>query len=75
MALFAGLEVLWVGVVCAGPIAAGREALRSDRVAGMAASQAEVVHDGMAYDLLVDSGAMTPDECAAAIVSHLSAAY
>src|SRR5215470_19759018 len=38
------LQVLWVGVRCEGPVAAGREIARGDRVIGMAASQAGVVH-------------------------------
>lgn len=50
-----GLEVLWVGVRCDGEVAAGRELARGDRVSGMAASQADVVHEGVAYDLVVDT--------------------
>lgn len=50
-----GLEVLWVGVRCDGEVAAGRELARGDRVAGMAASQADVVHEGVVYDLVVDT--------------------
>ncbi|NEE45547.1 chloramphenicol phosphotransferase, partial [Streptomyces sp. SID8455] len=50
-----GLEVLWVGVRCEPEVAAGRETARGDRVAGMAASQAELVHRGVAYDLEVDT--------------------
>jgi chloramphenicol 3-O phosphotransferase len=70
--LLAGVEVLWVGVLCAAQVAAARETLRPDRVPGMAASQAEVVHEGMDYGLTVDSGALTLDACVATIVSHLS---
>jgi chloramphenicol 3-O phosphotransferase len=40
------LRVLWIGVRCASAVAAGREIARGDRVTGMAASQAEVVHQG-----------------------------
>ena len=50
-----GLEVLWVGVRCDTEVAAGRELARGDRVAGMAASQAGVVHEGVVYDLVVDT--------------------
>ena len=49
------LPVLWVGVRCAGAVAAGREIARGDRVTGMAASQADVVHQGVVYDLQVDT--------------------
>ena len=49
------LHVLWVGVRCASAVAAGREIARGDRVIGMAASQAELVHRGVAYDVQVDT--------------------
>jgi chloramphenicol 3-O phosphotransferase len=47
--------VLWVAVRCDSAVAAGRELARGDRVRGMAMSQAEVVHQGVAYDLEVDT--------------------
>lgn len=65
----AGLEVLWVGVRCSPQIAAKREAARGDRVTGMAALQADAVHQGVAYDVTVDSGAASALACA-----HLIAA-
>ena len=49
------VETLWVGVRCDADVAAGREAARGDRVAGMAAAQAELVHRGVTYDLVVDT--------------------
>ncbi|MFE9804800.1 chloramphenicol phosphotransferase CPT [Streptomyces goshikiensis] len=50
-----GLAVLWVGVRCESAVAAGREVARGDRVQGMAASQADVVHEGVIYDLEVNT--------------------
>jgi chloramphenicol 3-O phosphotransferase len=50
-----GLTVLWVGVKCESAVAAGRELARGDRTQGMAASQADVVHQGVFYDLEVDT--------------------
>ncbi len=50
-----GLGVLWVGVRCDGAVAAGRETARGDRVRGMAALQADTVHEGVVYDLEVDT--------------------
>jgi hypothetical protein len=50
-----GLAVLWVGVRCESAVAAGREVARGDRIQGMAASQANVVHEGVSYDLEVDT--------------------
>jgi len=66
-----GLEVLWVGVRCAPAVAAEREIARGDRVTGMAASQAEVVHRGMHYDLEVDTVRAESMECARTIAAHV----
>ena len=65
------LQVLWVGVRCASAVAAGREIARGDRVTGMAASQAEAVHQGVAYDLQVDTTHTEALDCARAIASVL----
>lgn len=62
-----GLEVLWVGVTCDRGIARAREALRPDRVTGQADSQAIVVHEGVVYDLVVDTSHATSESCAATI--------
>ena len=51
--------------------AAGREIARGDRVQGMAASQAEMVHRGVVYDLEVDTAHTESLECARAIAAHL----
>jgi chloramphenicol 3-O phosphotransferase len=63
------LPVLWVGVRCESAVAAGREIARGDRVIGMAASQAEVVHQGVVYDLQVDTTHTEALECARAIAA------
>jgi len=65
------LPVLWVGVRCEAAVAAGREMARGDRVAGMAASQAEVVHQDVAYDLQVDTTHTGALECARAIAARV----
>jgi len=66
------LEVLWVGVHCAPEVAAARELARGDRVLGMAASQAEVVHDGVAYDVEVDTSRSSVADCAQLIAARAS---
>ncbi|MGW2847719.1 chloramphenicol phosphotransferase CPT [Streptomyces sp. NPDC001108] len=66
-----GLDVLWVGVRCDSAVAAGREVARGDRIGGMAASQADVVHRGMAYDLEVDTTHTESMECARAIAARV----
>lgn len=67
----AGLDVLWAGVRCDPDIAAGREIARGDRVIGMAASQARVVHEGVVYDVEVDTSHTESLACAREIASHV----
>jgi chloramphenicol 3-O phosphotransferase len=66
-----GLAVLWVGVRCESAVAAGREIARGDRVQGMAAAQADVVHEGVAYDVEVDTTHTESLECARTIAAHV----
>jgi chloramphenicol 3-O phosphotransferase len=67
-AALVGLGVLWVGVQCDRDVARAREALRPDRVPGMAESQAAVVHEGVVYDMTVDTSQASPESCAAEIL-------
>ncbi|HEY9408039.1 MAG TPA: chloramphenicol phosphotransferase CPT [Jiangellaceae bacterium] len=67
-----GLRVVWVGVRCDASVASGREIARGDRVAGMAAMQAEVVHQGVHYDLEVDTTRTESLECARIIAAHVA---
>jgi chloramphenicol 3-O phosphotransferase len=69
--VLAGLDVLWVGVRCESAVAAGREVARGDRVQGMAASQAEVVHVGVSYDLEVDTTHTESLVCARTIAERI----
>jgi chloramphenicol 3-O phosphotransferase len=64
------LEVLWVAVRCDSAVAAGRELARGDRILGMAVSQAEVVHQGMVYDLEVDTTHAEALACARIIAAR-----
>ncbi len=66
-----GLEVLWVGVRCDANIAEGREMARGDRVTGMARSQASIVHNGVTYDLTVNTSHTESLECARTIAAHV----
>ncbi|WP_327175577.1 chloramphenicol phosphotransferase CPT [Streptomyces sp. NBC_01335] len=65
-----GLDVLWVGVRCASEIASGREIARGDRTRGMAAAQAESVHEGVVYDLEVDTTRTESLACARTIAAR-----
>ncbi|WP_344218814.1 chloramphenicol phosphotransferase CPT [Kribbella sancticallisti] len=66
------LEVVWVGVRCDAEVAAGREIARGDRVGGMAASQAVIVHEGVKYDVEVDTTRTESIDCARAIAKYVS---
>jgi chloramphenicol 3-O phosphotransferase len=68
MAACGDLEVLRVGVTCPIPILEARERARGDRVLGRARGLASVVHTFTEYDVVVDSGTGTVDECVDAIV-------
>ncbi|MGH3073460.1 MAG: phosphotransferase-like protein, partial [Gaiellales bacterium] len=65
------VDVLWVGVRCDPAVAAGREAGRSERIVGMALSQAERVHEGVRYDVVVDTTEASPEQCARAVLARL----
>ena len=71
-AAFGGFGVLWVGVKCDREVVRAREALRPDRVPGMAEYQAAVVHEGVIYDMAVDTSHASPESCAATILSRVS---
>ncbi|TMU85822.1 chloramphenicol phosphotransferase CPT [Bacillus sp. BHET2] len=58
-----GMQVLWVGVFCDPAVAAAREKERGDRIEGMAVSQATIVHEGMNYDVTVDTTKSSAEEC------------
>jgi chloramphenicol 3-O phosphotransferase len=66
-----GMEVRWVGVNCDPLVAAAREAARPDRVQGMAAAQALTVHDGVRYDIVVDTTEDSAEKCARQIADRL----
>jgi len=64
-----GLDVLWVGVRCDPGVAEGRELQRPDRVRGMAKHQAKRVHEGVSYDIEVETSHVSSAECAREIVA------
>jgi chloramphenicol 3-O phosphotransferase len=68
-----GLQVLWVGLRCDPDVAAAREARRPDRPAGMAASQAHVVHEGVGYDVEIDTTGTAPTQAARMILAAVDA--
>jgi chloramphenicol 3-O phosphotransferase len=66
-----GLAVLWVAVRCAPEVAEARERARPNRIAGMAVSQAALVHDGVVYDVEVETTRTSAMDCALAIATHV----
>ena len=70
-ATLSGLSVTWVGVRCDPDVAAARELTRPDRVVGMARFQAERVHDGVQYDLVVDTTGNTAADCATFVAAFV----
>lgn len=68
---FDGLDVFTVGVTCPVDILEARERERGDRVLGRARGLAGVVHGFLTYDVMVDTGAMTPAACVSAILAAI----
>ncbi|RJF73839.1 chloramphenicol phosphotransferase [Deinococcus cavernae] len=66
------LRVLCVGVHCQPEVGEAREQARGDRVTGMHRQQAQIVHQGVQYDLEVDSAASTPAALAQLVVARLN---
>jgi chloramphenicol 3-O phosphotransferase len=66
-----GLPILWVGVRCDPDVAVQREAARGNRVPGMAAQQAHLVHQCVVYDMEVDTTHASPQQCAQTIVDRI----
>jgi chloramphenicol 3-O phosphotransferase len=67
----AGLEVSYVGVHCSLVELERREVARGDRVIGQARGQFDRVHQGMRYDLEVDSTHDSPKDVALHVIEQL----
>lgn len=65
-------EAIFIAVLCQENELIRREKSRPDRMQGSALEQAHRVHQGVQYDFIVDSSALTPTECAQRIVNALS---
>jgi chloramphenicol 3-O phosphotransferase len=68
-----GLAVVWVGVRCDSATAEARELRRGDRIKGLARDQADRVHEGVSYDVVVDTTETSTAECATLIAAMLGA--
>ena len=67
-----GLEWLLVGVLAPLDVLEERESARGNRIRGEARFQFDVIHSGIAYDVTVDTGSQSPEECARAILAVLA---
>lgn len=66
------LDVLWVGVRCDAEAAEAREVARGNRITGMAARQADLVHKGVTYDVVVDTTHTEALACAREIARNVT---
>jgi chloramphenicol 3-O phosphotransferase len=69
--LFWDMPAYLIGLRCPLDVLEQREASRQDRTLGQGRAQYEVVHKYAAYDLEVDTSALTPDECAHKIIERI----
>ena len=68
---FPGRRIAWIGVTCDRDVAMERERRRGDRVVGMVEQQSALVHEGVVYDLVVDTTVHTAPEVARQIANYL----
>jgi chloramphenicol 3-O phosphotransferase len=66
--LLAGFDVTMVGVMASLDSLEERERQRGDRMIGLARSQHERIHKGIAYDLVINTTDARPQDCAARIM-------
>jgi chloramphenicol 3-O phosphotransferase len=61
-----------VGLSCPLEVLERRELVRQDRRIGLARTQNDRVHAGCEYDLVLDTGLYSPEECAAQVVALMA---
>lgn len=67
-----GISVLLVGLKCPIDVIEAREKSRGDRETGLGRMQFPKVHQGIKYDLEIDTSRLSPAECVARIVERLN---
>lgn len=72
--VLSGPDVFWVGVHCDVVELVRREIARGDRFRGFASGTWAQVHDGMTYDLVLDTTTSSPQQCAEQVLAALRAA-
>ncbi|XOV88530.1 MAG: chloramphenicol phosphotransferase CPT family protein [Pseudomonadota bacterium] len=71
LAVFAGLSVYFVGVMCPVAVIGERERSRPGRFPGTARGHLDVCHAHGIYDIEVDTSAASPAECASLVARHI----
>jgi len=66
-------NAFWVGVMCDMDELVRRETQRGDRPTGFASGTSAVVHEGMSYDLVVDSTSTSSERLAQQIIDAVNA--
>lgn len=67
-----GLEARWVGVIASLAVLEAREAARGDRMTGLARWQFGRVHEGIVYDLEIDTARHGPEIAAHMIMERFA---
>jgi chloramphenicol 3-O phosphotransferase len=65
------VDAFWVGVMCDIEELIRREAVRGDRYVGFASGTSAVVHQGMNYNMVIDTTSTSPEELAQLIFDAL----
>lgn len=71
LAVLHGPDVLWVGVYCDVDELVRREAARGDRIRGFASGTWAQVHEGMTYNLVLDTTTTSPASCVEEVLKAL----
>jgi chloramphenicol 3-O phosphotransferase len=66
-----GVSAWLIGLHCPADVLDAREGCRGDRLAGQARGQADIVHNGMTYDLTFDSSLLSPEAMAADVLEAI----
>lgn len=69
--VFKDQPFFFIGVDASLEVLEKREALRTDRMVGIARGLREAVHEGKNYDLMVDTTSITPSEAADQIIAFI----
>jgi chloramphenicol 3-O phosphotransferase len=69
--VLSGPGFLWVAVHCPVDELVRREAARGDRTPGFASGTAQVTHEGVQYDVQLDTSVLTPEQAAEQVLAAL----